>query len=67
MTGSVWMPAQVSLQQVRAVLKPSTSCSWPSTTVSFARGVAVAVAATEANASTIPATTHTRFRIGEAR
>src|SRR3954462_1031899 len=36
MTGTVWTPAQNSLQQVSAVLNPSRSCSWPNTTVSLA-------------------------------
>src|SRR3954447_1108295 len=35
-TGTVWTPAQNWLQQVRATLKPTMSCSWPKTRMSFA-------------------------------
>src|SRR5437764_15325086 len=36
MTGTVWTPAQNSLQQVSDVLNPSMSCSCPKTRTSFA-------------------------------
>src|SRR4051794_41608379 len=36
MTGTVWTPAQNSLQQVSTVLNPSMSCSSPNTSVLFA-------------------------------
>src|SRR3954452_24052033 len=41
MTGTVWTPAQNSLQQVRMVLHPSMSCSWPKTRTSLAFRAAV--------------------------
>src|SRR5581483_5999797 len=40
-TGAVCTPAQGCLQHVRAVLKPATSCSWPTTRTSFALRAAV--------------------------
>ena len=35
-TGTAWTPAQNWLQHVRSVLKPTMSCSWPKTRMSFA-------------------------------
>src|SRR4051794_28069534 len=41
MTGTVWTPAQNWLQQVRLVLNPTMSCSWPKTRMLFALRAAV--------------------------